>query len=80
MMCWKCKVPGKKELSPEWFAKNNHFSVFQVDAVRDRQPSQRELQTATGGPLHGRENSQPDTDARQQQWSHDEAPATFPQH
>lgn len=54
-------------------------TVFQADTVRDRQRSERELQAATGGPLHGPEEPQPDTETGQQQQSHDKAPASPPQ-
>lgn len=36
------------------------MTVFQAEAVRDGQHSEAELQAATGGPLHGAEESQPD--------------------
>lgn len=53
------------------------YDVFQADTLRGRQHSKSELQAATGGPLHGPEESQPDAAAGQQQRSHDKAPATF---
>lgn len=55
-------------------------TTIQADTVRDRQHSERELQAATGGPLHGPEESQPDTEAGQQQQSHDKAPAPLLKH
>lgn len=38
-------------------------AVFQVEAVTDGQHSEAELQAATGGPLHGAEESQPDSES-----------------
>lgn len=38
-------------------------TVFQVEAVTDGQHSEAELQAATGGPLYGAEESQPDPES-----------------